>query len=110
MAILVTLASSNPRRNHRVLPVTTGATTNWETLTLPAWVKRVEVINHGADALFISTEVADGDTAASHTGVPVPAAGAYSFPCGGPDGPFIAVRHASGSYAFALGLYGTERA
>lgn len=108
MAIALSLAAANPRRNHRIVDLTIGAVTTWQSITgIPTWVNRVEVINHGADSLFLTTEAEDGD--AGSGGVEVRAGGSYSFPCGGSDTPYILVRHASGSYTFAVGLGHSER-
>lgn len=104
MAIAVTL--TNPRRNHALVTATIGAVTTWQTITFPAWVRRFEVINYGADSVFLTTEAADGD--AGTGGVELPANASYSAPAGGPDGPFIAIRHASGSYTFGLALTDAE--
>lgn len=110
MAIALSLASTNKRRNHRLITATIGAVTTWQTLTFPADsdfpTARVEVINHGADSIYLSTEVEDGD--AGTGGVEVPTGQSYSFPCGGVDEPYIAVRHESGSYTFGVQLLHQE--
>ena len=106
MAIAVSLTSA--RRNHQTIPLTMAANSNWQTITFPGWVKRVEIINYGADTMFVHTDVADGASFVS--GVEVPSGGSFAFPCGGPDGPYLAVRHASGSYAFGVQMLDGEAA
>lgn len=107
MAINISLASSNNNRNHRLVDLAIGAVTTWQAVAAwPSWVKRFEVINHGPDSLFITTEAEDGD--AGSGGVEIKAGGAYSAPCGGSSDPFVLVRHASGSYTFGLALFDGE--
>lgn len=104
MAINVTITSK--RRNHHVVPVTLAAGATWQTINFPDWVRRVEVINYGADTLYVHTDVEDGDAFVS--GVELPSGNSYAFPAAGADRPYLAVRHASGSYVIGLAMYADE--
>lgn len=101
----ISLSITNNRQNHQLITAAIGAVTTWQTITFPSWVRRVQVINFNADDIYLSTDVVDGATGTG--GVLVDGnGGTYNFDAGGPDGPFLAVRHASGTYTFGLALWG----
>jgi hypothetical protein len=106
MALSVSLSRDNGAQ--ALVNVTSPSGTAWHVIEFPDWVRGVQVINHGGDTLFLSSDVAD--EASGSGGVPVPAGGSYTFvgDPGRPTTPYLAVRHASGSYAFGLAMWSQQ--